>query len=144
MKVVFSVSGKGLEQLVSPVFGRCRGFEVLEIEGSKVKESSFLPNPAFSAGMGAGIAAAQAVAEAGAEAVVTGNVGPNAFMVLNQAGIKVFRASGISVEDAAKRIGEGSLPEMAGSNVPGHFGMGPGFGRGGGFGRGRRRGPPTG
>ncbi len=137
MKVAFSVQGRGPKQMVSPVFGRCPGFEVVEIEGTGVKESSFMENPAFSAGMGAGIAAAQAVVEAGAKAVVAGNFGPNAFMVLKQSGIKVYQASGISVEEAAKKFSEGGLSEIASSNVPGHFGMGPGLGRGrGGFGRG--------
>lgn len=159
MKVAVSAFEGKMEEKVNPVFGRCPGFVIAEVEGGKVKSSSFVENPAMSAGMGAGVAASQKVVEQGAEAVVTGNTGPNAFMVLQQSGVKVYRAAGQSVGEALKQLGQGKLEEMKGSNVAGHFGMqgagagrgagrgmgagrGAGFGSGQGAGRGAGRGPP--
>ncbi len=156
MKVAISAMSEDLEQQVNPVFGRCPGFVIVEIDGKEIKGHSFVPNPAAQSGMGAGIAAAQAVASQGVQAVVSGNIGPNAFMVLNQSGIKVYQVQGLSIEQAAKQLGEGTLKEMSAASAPGHFGMGagrdpgPGRGAGGGAGRGagrgngagRGRGPP--
>lgn len=140
MKVAVSANSKEPNQEISYVFGRCQGYVIAEIEGNEVKGSSFIPNPAFSTPMGAGIAAAQAVAAQGVEAVVTGNIGPNAFMVLHQSGIRVYKAGGVTVEKALQLLAEGKLQEITGPNVGGHFGAGPGRGRGTGFRRGR--GPP--
>lgn len=132
MKIAISAVSEDLKQPVNPVFGRCNGFVIAETGEKELKKSSFAPNPAMSAGMGSGIAAAQAVAEQGAEAVITGNVGPNAFMVLQKAGIKVYQANGLSVEQAIAEFNNGKLKEIKSSNVAGHFGMGRGFGRGAG------------
>jgi len=152
MKIAVSATSGDLSQPVNPVFGRCPGFVIAEVEGTGIKTQSFLPNPAAQTGMGAGIAAAQAVASQDVQAVISGNVGPNAFMVLSQSGIKIYQAAGLSVEQAIKQLAEGKLQEMPAASAPGHFGMGggrgAGFGRGaGGRGRGRRgfgggRGPP--
>ncbi len=136
MKVAISAISEDLKQTVNPVFGRCPGYIIAEIEGKEVKSSSFMPNPAMETAMGAGTAAARAVAEQGAEAVITGNVGPNAFIVLQQTGIKVYKATGLSVQQAIQQLAEGKLKEMAGSSVSGHFGMGAGRGSG----RSQRRG----
>jgi len=153
MKVAISAMSEDLKQEVNPVFGRCPGFVIMEIDGREIKEHSFVPNAAAQSGMGAGIAAAQAVASQGVQAVVSGNIGPNAFMVLNQSGIKVYQTVGLSVEQAIKQLAEGKLQEMSAASAPGHFGMGagrgPGLGRGAGRGAGGRRGagrgrgPPT-
>jgi len=138
MKVAISASSGDLKQLVNPVFGRCPGFIIAEIEGKEVKGHSFVPNAAAQSGMGAGVAAAQAVASQGVQAVVSSNFGPNAFMVLNQSGIKLYQAQGLSVEQAVKQLGEGTLKEMSAASAPGHFGMGAGRGAGAGPGRGGR------
>ncbi len=137
MKIAVSAVSGDLSQPVNPVFGRCNGFVIAEVEGKEMKESRFIPNPAMGAAMGAGIAAAQAVAEQQVEAVVTGNVGPNAFMVLNQSRIKVFQAAGISVQRAIQLFAAGKLTELGSSSVAGHFGMGAGKGIGSGRGAGR-------
>lgn len=151
MKIAISAASNDLKQPINPVFGRCPGFLIIEIEGKEIKGHSFFPNAAAQAGMGAGIAAAQTVAGQGVQAVISGNVGPNAFMVLSQSGIKVYQAFGLSAEQAIQQLAEGKLQEMPAASAQGRFGMGAGrgagFGRGtGGRGRARRgfggRGPP--
>jgi len=144
MKVAVSVMGNGMEQQVSPVFGRCNGFMVAELVGKESKKGNFVPNKSAGAAMGAGIAAAQQIAEVGVQAVIAGNFGPNAFMVLHQAGIKCYQAVEMSVEQALKQLSEGKLQQASQASAPGHFGMGTGRGAGMGSGRGagRGRGPP--
>jgi len=132
MKVAVSAVSEDIKQPVNLVFGRCPGYVIAEIDGKEVKETKFVQNPGMSTGMGAGIAAAQAVAGQGVQAVISGNVGPNAFMVLQQSGIKIYRVTSASVEQALQQFAEGKLEEVKGSTAPGHFGMGQGAGSGAG------------
>ena len=136
MKVAVSAVSKDIKQPVNPVFGRCPGYVIAEIDENKVKETKFVKNPGMSTGMGAGIAAAQAIASQGVQAVISGNVGPNAFMVLQQSGIKIYRAANLTVEQALQQFDEGKLEEVKGSTAPGHFGIGQGAGMGTGKGAG--------
>ncbi len=137
MKILTSTSKGGLDDSISPVFGRCPTFTIVEgePESSEIKNSEVIPNPGFQAGGGAGIAAAQSAIETGAKAVITGNCGPNAMMVLQRAGIEIYTASG-SVEKAVKDLLSGNLTPLKTHSVQGHFGMGGGMGRGPGRGRG--------
>ena len=136
MKIAISAISDDLEQQVNPVFGRCPGFLIVEVEGKELGKHSFVPNAAAQAGMGAGVAAAQAVAQQGVQAVISGNFGPNALMVLKQSGIKIYQASGLTANQAVKQFIEGKLQEIKAPSVEGHFGMGAGRGAG------RGRGPP--
>jgi len=89
-------------------------------------------NPGSSMASGAGIQAAQFVADQGAQAVLTGSVGPNAFGVLQAAGLPIFTVTGGTVREAVEAYKAGRLSSIA---QPGS--MGGGVGRGGGMGRGR-------
>jgi len=145
MKIAVSVESNDLEQQVNPVFGRCSGFLIIKIEGKEIKEHSFIENPAMKNPMGAGISAAQTIASQKVEAVISGNVGPNALMVLNQSGIKVYQASGLTVKQAIENLIEGKLQELSDASTSSHFGIRGGafgFGRGAGKGFGRGRGSP--
>jgi len=136
MKIAISTSEGGLKDNIYPVFGRCPTFTIATVEGDSIKKTEVMPNPGGQAGGGAGVAAAQAVINAGAEGIITGNCGPNALVVLQQANVKVYSFTG-TVEDAVKELLAGKLPAISTPTAPGHFGMG--FGRGRGFGRGGRR-----
>lgn len=97
-----------------------------------------ISNTAISKAHGAGIQAAQLVASKGVRAVLTGNVGPNAYGALSTSSIKVISGVTGSVMDAVERFKRGELKETGGWTVGGHFGTG---GRGSGRGGGRRRRP---
>jgi predicted Fe-Mo cluster-binding NifX family protein len=90
----------------------------------------------MSQGGGAGIQAAQFVVNQGAQAVLTGNLGPNAFDVLQAAGVKGYLVSECTVGQAVEAFKAGQLPPMSGANVVAHAGM-RGGGRRGGMGRSR-------
>ena len=139
MKIAVSADSSDLNQAVNPVFGRCPGFIIIEAEGKEVKNSSFIPNSAMNAAGGAGIAAAQTVINSGVQAVISGNFGPNAFLVLEKAGIKAYHANGITVKSAIEALADGKLSSASQPNVADRFGMGAGRGMGLGAGRGRGR-----
>ncbi len=130
MKIAITSSGSSLESMVDPAFGRCAYFIIVD---PKTMEWEAFPNPARSAGGGAGIQASQLVTNKGVEAMITGNIGPNAFQTLSAAKIKIFTGASGSVREAIESYKQGKLPQATSSNVPGHFGMG------GGRGMGRRR-----
>lgn len=133
MKVVVSTSGTDLSSQVEPRFGRCRYYIVVDTETMAFE---VVPNAAVGSAHGAGIQAAQLVASKGVKAVLTGNVGPNAYSALSASSIKVVSGVTGTVRDAVERFKRGELQATRGPTVGSHFGTG---GRGGGRGRGRRR-----
>ena len=139
MKIVVTASGADLEAPASPIFGRCPTYVFVDTE---TMEFEAVENPAMNAAGGAGIQAAQFVAERGGQAVVTGNVGPNAFNVFQSAGVPVYLFGGGTVRQAVEAYKEGQLSTAGGANVQAHAGMGMarGMGMGGGMGRGMGRG----
>ena len=76
------------------------------------------------AGGGAGIQAAQNISDMKAEAVITGNVGPNAFRVLSAASVKIYSGATGSIKDAIEKFKNGEYEETTGPDVGSHFGMG--------------------
>jgi predicted Fe-Mo cluster-binding NifX family protein len=137
LKVVVATNQGGLDDMVSPVFGRCPTYTVVECEGNEIKDTTVQENPGFTAAGGAGIQAAQYVSNLKSEAVVAGNFGPNAAAVLSQTGIKLIQTQGNVREVVAKYL-KGELQSLTGPTVRDHFGMGRrGLGGRGGFGRGR-------
>lgn len=133
MRIAVSVGGTDLKAPVDQRFGRAQAFLIVDPE---TMEFEHLSNPNIDAGGGAGISTAQMVADKGVEAVLTGNVGPNAFRVLSAAGVKVYTGASGSVDDAIKSYKQGTLSEAGSANVDEYFGTGGVGGRGGGMGRG--------
>lgn len=133
MNIVVTSSGDDLDAPLSPIFGRCPSYIFVD---SDTLEYEALPNPAAAASGGAGIQAAQFVAQRGVEAVLTGNVGPNAFSVLASAGISIYLATDGTVRETIAAYKEGKLQPVGNASAPPHAGMGRGTGRG--RGRGRR------
>ena len=126
MKVVVSSLGENLDAPASPIFGRCPTYVFVD---SETMEFEALPNPAMSQGGGAGIQAAQFIIDRGARAVVTGNVGPNAYGVLQAAGLTVYLFRDGTVRQAIEAFKGGQLATAGGATAPAHAGMGRGPGR---------------
>lgn len=142
MKIMVATTKGGLDDIVSPVFGRCATFTIVEVEDKEIKNVKVIPNQ-YAGGMsGVGIQVAQFAVNEGVKAVLAGTFGPNASAVLMQAGIEIIQVSGMSVKDAVTKY---LNKELAASTygapiVPPVYGSGMGFGRGGGRGRGMGRG----
>jgi len=111
MKIAVSATEGSLDANVDPRFGRCAYFIIVEIEGNEIKNHEVVSNQATEATRGAGIQAAQTIANKGAEIVITGNIGPNAFNVLNQTGIKIVTGVSGKVKEAVKKYLKGKLKE---------------------------------
>jgi predicted Fe-Mo cluster-binding NifX family protein len=129
MKIAISSQGETLDALCSPVFGRCPVYLFVE---SETMEFEAVTNPAMSQGGGAGIQAAQFVVNQGAKVVLSGNLGPNAFDVLQAAGVPGYLVSEGTVRQAVEAYKAGQLQPMGGPNVGAHAGMRGGGGRMGG------------
>jgi len=121
MKVCVTATQGSLEAGVDPRFGRCAFFMVVD---TKTMEFTAIPNENAQAGGGAGIRAGQLIADQGAEAVLTGNVGPNAYQTLQAAGIAVITGVSGSVKEAVARYQKGELKSTDSPNVQSHFGIG--------------------
>jgi predicted Fe-Mo cluster-binding NifX family protein len=145
MKIVISANGADLDAPASPVFGRCPTYIFVDTDEGGSMTFEAVDNPAIAASGGAGIQAAQFVVERGAQAVITGNVGPNAFNVLRSANVPIYLFGGGTVRQAVEAYQSGQLPTAGDASAPAHagMGMGRGMGRGMGQGMGRRAAGPA-
>jgi len=136
-KVCISAVGDNLSSALDPRFGRSSYFLIVNNSGKLIKA---IKNTGVEAMRGAGISAAQIIAQEKCSVVITGNIGPNAFMVLNTAGIQVFQATfGMTAQQAFEQYKEGGLTE-AKQAMPCQPGFGPGAGQGRGLGQGQVQG----
>jgi predicted Fe-Mo cluster-binding NifX family protein len=132
MKIAITATAASLDADIDPRFGRCQYFVIVDPETTWFE---VLENSGAMSGGGAGIATAQMIVGRGVEAVLTGNCGPNAYEVLEAAGIKVVTGVSGKVRQAIEDYRSGKLKATSQPNVPGHFGMGRGIGGGRGMGR---------
>ena len=121
MKVCISSTGKDLSAPIDPRFGRAQLFLFVD---TVTMEYEFVENPALTAGGGAGTKAAQLVADKGAQAVLTGNVGPNAFSALSAAGVSIYAGMTGTAQQAIEQFKTGQVLSVSGPSVGAHAGMG--------------------
>ena len=121
MKVCISSTGKDLSAPIDPRFGRAQLFLFVDTE---TMEYECVENPAMTAGGGAGTKAAQLVSDKGAQAVLTGNVGPNAFSALSAAGVKIYAGMTGTARQAVEQFKTGQVLPVSGPSVGAHSGMG--------------------
>ncbi len=134
MKVAISAVGSSLDAAIDQRFGRAAFLLIVDTETNTLI-SAINNTENANAASGAGVSAGQSVCNAGAEIVITGNVGPKAFQVLNAAGIKVFTGASGAVKNAIASQAKGSLDLATAGASAGPGGAGRGRGRGGGRGR---------
>ena len=122
MKIAVSSSDNSLDAAVDPRFGRCAYLLIIDSQTSEIVGGG--RNEFAAAGGGAGTQTAQWAIREGAEAVLTGNVGPNAYNVLRAGKIKVYAGVSGLVRVAIARLNNGELRETPSSTAPPHSGMG--------------------
>ncbi len=130
MKVAVTSIGTSLDSEISSIFGRCPYFVIADIEDGELKGGVAEENPAKKESRGAGIKAAQFIANKEVTALISGAVGPNAFDILNQVGVKVYKLESSTVKDNLNMFIEGKVEQITSSSS--------GSPQGGGRGRGRR------
>ncbi len=124
IKIAIPSFGKDIDSEINPRFGRCEYFVIFNQDGKLVKSIS---NTGAEARRGAGVNAAQSLAEEKVKIIISGNIGPNAYMVLNSAGIEILSgALSMNVKEAFEAYKKGKLTKVEKSPT-----FQPGFKRGG-------------
>ena len=100
MKVAVATNGKE----VSPHFGHCLSFTIVEIEDGKVLNKEEAPNPGHQPGF-----LPKFLAQQGIDCIIAGGMGRNAQMLFAPNGIKVITGAYGPVDDVIKGYVEGNL-----------------------------------
>jgi predicted Fe-Mo cluster-binding NifX family protein len=118
LKVALPVKGIEGEETLDSRFGRCDRFLFLDTEtGERYSKE----NEAKTMG-GAGIMAAQSVISQNVDALITPDLGPNAFRVISSAGIDVYRSEVGDVNQLIMDLENGKLEKSRSPTVEGHHG----------------------
>ena len=119
MKIAISSTGKTLDDEIDARFGRCPYFVIIDIDEKekKIKNVKAIENTAAGQFGGAGITASQLVANEKVNAVITTNLGPRAFQVLNQLRIEIYQGQG-KVRDVVQEFMEGKLEKIEEATGP--------------------------
>ncbi len=106
MKICITSQLDNLDSQTDPRFGRCQFFIIVDTD---TLDFEAIKNPNVEAMGGAGIQSGQLIASKKVEAVLTGNVGPNAFQTLQTAGIKVITGVSGTVKEVIEKFKKGEL-----------------------------------
>ncbi len=120
MKICVTSQGDNLDAQVDPRFGRCPYFIIADTDTSEIEA---IQNPNVSGMGGVGVQTGQLMSEKQVKAVLTGNVGPNAFRTLQVAEIDVITGISGSVKEAIEKYKSGELKPADDSSVDSKFGM---------------------
>jgi len=119
MKIAITSVDGTMESMVDERFGRTRKFVIYDTEA---KTHTVIDNALnMGSAQGAGIQSAQNVVNSGARIVISGHLGPNAFRVLQSAGIEVYTVSNMTVAQAIEAYEQGRLQRLTGPDVGGHW-----------------------
>jgi len=120
MKLIVTATAPELEAPVNPRFGRADYFVVVDTE--TIRWQAY-PNQGVSAAGGAGSQAAQFAAQQSAEAVISGDFGPNAYIALVAAEIKMYLlGASKTVREAIASFNAGKLEQVNAPTGAGHHG----------------------
>lgn len=119
MRIAISSQSNSLDSPVDPRFGRTAGFVIYDTE---TNEQSWADNKQnLTLAQGAGLQTAQNVAMAGAKAVITGHMGPKAFMALQKGGVEIYLFTEGSVSEAIAAYKDGKLAKADEADKQGHW-----------------------
>ena len=119
MKVAITAQDGDLSSEVDLRFGRAKNILVIDTNNDEFEVHDNSVN--LNAAQGAGIQTGTNIANLGVEAVITGNVGPNAFKTLSAADVKIFLAKKQTAAEAIEQFKAGKLKEVGNANVEGHW-----------------------
>lgn len=120
MKLIVTATAPELEAPVDPRFGRGVYFVVVDTDTLKWQAHE---NQGVNAAGGAGSQAAQFVAQQGADAVISGDFGPNAYIALAAADIKMYLlGTSKTVWEAVANFTAGTLAQVHTPTEAGHHG----------------------
>jgi len=120
MRICVTSEGNSLDSKVDPRFGRSQYFIIVDTDTLQFES---IQNPNIEIMGGAGIQSAQLVASKQIKAVLTGNVGPNAFQTLQAAGIDIFTGASGTVRETIEKYKKGEFKLTQKPSVGSKFGM---------------------
>ncbi len=118
MKIAVSAAGKTIVNLLDMRFGRCEYFQIHNTESGEIK---VLENQGKNASGGAGISASNQLIDENIDVIITGNLGPNAFEIIEKSGVRAYKCDGIVIAEAIEKYKKGELEEIKMSG-PAHHG----------------------
>jgi len=119
MKIVISSTGRDIESNIDATFGRALFFLIMD---TTTKEVKVIENKVRDRPNGVGITAVNTVEKEGIDAVITADIGPLAFEIFEQGGVKIYKAEG-RINDAIRLFEEGKLSEINKATVPKYTGL---------------------
>jgi predicted Fe-Mo cluster-binding NifX family protein len=121
VKICVSAKANNLEAQLDPRFGRCLYLVIVDAETMRFEAIS---NVASAATGGAGIQAAQTISNKNVKAVITGNVGPNAFGALSAAGVEIVTGAAGTVREVIEKFKKSEFHRTSAPTVNGPLGKG--------------------
>ena len=109
MKIAISTSGKENDSLLDMRFGRSEYFHIHDTESGEVK---IVENKGKLSSAGAGIAASQQLINEKTDVIITGNLGPNAFELIEKAKIKAYKCDSVPINTVLQMYNNGELNEI--------------------------------
>ena len=119
MKIAVTSTGKNLESLVDPRFGRAAYILIVDADTLEFEVLDNAEN--VNAFKGAGIQAATMISDKKADVLLTGFCGPNAFKALDAARVKVAGDVSGTVREAVAAFADGKIKLVSKPNVEGHW-----------------------
>lgn len=119
MKIAITSREASLDSSLDERFGRAPHFVIYDLD--QKTHHCIDNNQNLNSAQGAGIQSAQNIANADVQALITGNVGPKAFKVLQAAGIDIYLTKGTTIKEAIASFQEGKLAKAETNNVEGHW-----------------------
>ena len=119
MKIAITAQDKELSSEIDLRFGRAKWIIVVDSQTGDFQAHDNVVN--LNAVQGAGIQTGQNISNLDVEAVITGNIGPNAFKTLNTARVKIFLTEKQTVREAIDSFKAGKLKEVNQASVEGHW-----------------------
>jgi predicted Fe-Mo cluster-binding NifX family protein len=110
MKVCITTATTEPEAKLDARFARCRYFTFIDTETGELEIEE---NPFTGGANGVGTRVGQYLAERGTEAVITSQVGPSAFTVLQAAGITAYASGAATIHEALADFRSGLLERIA-------------------------------
>jgi len=120
VKICITSQGDNLDSQVDPRFGRCQYFIIVDTQTFAFEA---ILNPNVNGMGGVGIQSAQFIADKDVKIVLTGNVGPNAFQVLQAAGVNIIVQVSGKIKDVIEKYNNNDFKLTEKPSVDSHSGM---------------------
>ncbi len=119
MRIAVPAQSRELSSEIDLRFGRAEWLIVVDSETSKLE--AYGNAVSLKCVQLSGVQVAQNLVDAGVETVLTRYIGPNAFEILEVAGIRIFLAEKQTVQEAIDSFKSDKLNEIHSANVKGHW-----------------------